>query len=66
MGLTMRFRVTVDSDKCNGCGDCLKSCAYGVLEIIDNTAYAVNVENCKGCRDCLQECKVEAIRVIHT
>jgi NAD-dependent dihydropyrimidine dehydrogenase PreA subunit len=58
--------VSVDSDKCVGCGDCVRSCAYGVLEIIDDTAYPVDAENCKGCRDCLQACEVEAIRIIHT
>ncbi|MCK4478345.1 4Fe-4S binding protein [Candidatus Bathyarchaeota archaeon] len=61
----MRFRVSIDYDKCVGCGDCVKSCAYGVLEIIDNIAYPVKLENCKGCKDCSQECEAEAIRVVH-
>ena len=57
--------MSIDSDKCVGCGDCVRSCAYGVLEIMDNIAYPVKLENCKGCKDCSQECKAEAIRVVH-
>ena len=61
----MRFRVSIDSDKCVGYGDCVKSCVYGVLEIIDNIAYPVKLENCKGCKDCSQECEAEAIKIVH-
>ena len=57
--------MNIDSDKCIGCGDCVKSCAYGVLEVIDNIAYPVEIENCKGCKDCSQICKAGAIRIIH-
>ena len=30
------FYITVDTDKCNGCGDCTVSCPVGVLELVDN------------------------------
>jgi NAD-dependent dihydropyrimidine dehydrogenase PreA subunit len=63
--LTARFRVSIDFDKCAGCGNCVKICTYGVLEVIDDIAYPVKPENCKGCKDCLQECETQAIRVVH-
>lgn len=61
----MRFRVKIDLENCVGCGDCVKSCVYGVLEIIDDLAYSVEPENCKGCRDCIDACKVKAINIVH-
>ncbi len=27
------FLITIDTDKCNGCGKCSESCPYGVLEV---------------------------------
>jgi len=39
--------VSIDYGKCVGCGDCVKSCAYGVLEIIDNIAYPVKLKTVK-------------------
>ena len=25
------YFISIDTDKCNGCGDCVKACPYGVL-----------------------------------
>ncbi|MCK5592881.1 4Fe-4S binding protein [Candidatus Bathyarchaeota archaeon] len=30
------YFIIIDSDKCNGCGKCVKVCSYGVLELIEN------------------------------
>jgi ferredoxin len=30
------FFITVDTDKCTGCGDCIAVCPPGVLELVDN------------------------------
>ena len=30
------YIISVDSDKCNGCGDCVQACPYGVLEIVED------------------------------
>jgi Fe-S-cluster-containing hydrogenase component 2 len=27
------YFITVDTEKCNSCGDCVKACLYGVLEM---------------------------------
>ena len=30
------YFIIIDTDKCDGCGDCVKVCPYNVLEIISN------------------------------
>ena len=59
--------MRINSDKCVEYGYCIKSCAYGVLEIIDNVKYvcAGGTKNCKGRNDCSEECETEAMRIIH-
>ena len=29
------FFITIDTDKCNGCGDCVTACPAGVFEVVD-------------------------------
>ncbi len=30
------FYITLDTDKCNGCGDCVPACTAHILELADN------------------------------
>jgi len=30
------YLITVNTEKCDGCGKCVSACPYGVLEIIEN------------------------------
>ncbi len=30
------YFITVDTEKCNGCGNCVQACKYGVLEMISD------------------------------
>lgn len=30
------FFITIDTDKCNGCEDCVPACPAGVLEVMEN------------------------------
>ncbi|NIR16795.1 MAG: 4Fe-4S dicluster domain-containing protein, partial [Desulfobacterales bacterium] len=30
------YFIIVDTDKCNGCGECVEACPHGVLEIIED------------------------------
>lgn len=30
------YFITIDTDKCNGCGKCVEACPYKVLEMISN------------------------------
>lgn len=29
------FFITIDTDKCNGCGDCVPACPADVFEVVD-------------------------------
>lgn len=30
------FYLTIDTDKCDGCGDCVEACPQGVLEVAED------------------------------
>jgi len=29
------YFITIDTDKCNGCGDCASACPSGIFEVVD-------------------------------
>jgi NAD-dependent dihydropyrimidine dehydrogenase PreA subunit len=54
--------VTIDEDKCTGCGACITACAEGALEIIDGKAKLISEKYCDGLGNCLN-CPEGAITV---
>ncbi|MBW1846428.1 MAG: 4Fe-4S dicluster domain-containing protein [Deltaproteobacteria bacterium] len=56
--------IEIDDDLCDGCGQCLISCAEGALEIIDGKAKVVADKYCDGLGACLGECPVGALHVV--
>ncbi len=60
----MRNIIQIDEDLCNGCGNCIISCAEGALEIIDGKARLVAEKYCDGLGACLGECPTGALKVI--
>jgi NAD-dependent dihydropyrimidine dehydrogenase PreA subunit len=56
------FVVTVDSDKCAGCGECVKACPAKILSMVADKAELTG-EDCMGCQSCAMLCPVEAIIV---
>ena len=56
--------IEIDEDRCDGCGQCVPSCAEGAIEIVDGKARLVAERYCDGLGACLGECPNDALRVI--
>ena len=59
-----RLIVEIDEAKCDGCGDCVPSCAEGAIQIVGGKARLVGDALCDGLGACLGECPQGAIRVV--
>lgn len=57
----LRQIITIDEDKCDGCGLCVTACAEGALAIVDGKAKLVSENFCDGLGACLGECPRGAI-----
>jgi Fe-S-cluster-containing hydrogenase component 2 len=60
----VRKIIEIDEDLCDGCGNCVPSCAEGALEIIDGKAKVVADIYCDGLGACLGECPTGALRIV--
>ncbi|MCR3922551.1 MAG: 4Fe-4S binding protein [Firmicutes bacterium] len=58
-----RAVIHIDEEKCNGCGECVPSCAEGALQIIDGKARLVADNLCDGLGACLGDCPMGALVV---
>ena len=59
----MSFNVTVDEEKCVGCGECVDVCPVEVFEMVDEKSKPVDVDECLGCESCVEVCEEDAITV---
>jgi len=53
--------ITIDEEKCDGCGLCVSACAEGALQIIDGKARLVSETYCDGLGACIGDCPQGAI-----
>ncbi len=53
--------IQIDLDKCVGCGDCLPSCPFGLLEIAGEKAQVK--DGCTLCGACREACNYQAILI---
>jgi electron transfer flavoprotein alpha subunit len=53
--------IRILEDQCTGCGNCLPSCPFGCLELVENKA--VIREGCTLCGACREVCPFEAISI---
>lgn len=56
--------IEIDSELCDGCGQCVPGCAEGALEIVDGKARMVAEKYCDGLGACLGECPSGALRIV--
>lgn len=61
--MATRTIITIDEDLCNGCGDCVTSCAEGALQIVDGKAKLVKEQFCDGFGDCIGDCPTGALKI---
>ncbi len=57
------YVAQVDADLCVGCGDCVETCQFGALSLVDEVA-AVDYELCMGCGVCVSRCANDAHRLV--
>ena len=60
----IRKIVQIDQEKCDGCGECVPSCAEGAIRIVDGKAEIAADNLCDGLGACLGDCPRDAITII--
>lgn len=56
--------IEIDEELCDGCGNCVVSCAEGAIKIIDGKAKVIKDKFCDGLGACLGECPQNALHLI--
>ena len=60
----IRKIVSIDEEKCNGCGQCAAACHEGAIMMVDGKARLIRDDYCDGLGDCLPACPAGAISII--
>jgi Pyruvate/2-oxoacid:ferredoxin oxidoreductase delta subunit len=62
--IQVRKIVQIDEARCDGCGECITSCAEGAIALVGGKARLVSDVYCDGLGACLSDCPQGAITVI--
>lgn len=55
--------LTVDAEKCNGCGTCAEVCPHAVFRLGEGKTRIADVDACMECGACALNCPVGALSV---
>jgi TPP-dependent indolepyruvate ferredoxin oxidoreductase alpha subunit len=56
--------ITVNEDKCNGCGWCIEACEYGAITLHPNKQKVIVCDMCNGEPECVQSCPEGALNLL--
>ena len=54
--------LTIEVDRCDGCGDCVEVCPEGAIQLVGGLAQ-IDSKLCTECETCVQACPTGAIKV---
>ena len=57
----IRRIITIDKERCNGCGLCASACHEGAIGMVGGKAELLREDYCDGLGDCLPACPMNAI-----
>lgn len=60
----IRDIVSIDEALCNGCGNCVRDCAEGAIEVVDGKARVIADIYCDGLGACLEGCPAGALTIV--
>ncbi|MBP1765136.1 MAG: hypothetical protein H6Q65_2194 [Firmicutes bacterium] len=55
--------ISIDEEKCNGCGLCVNACHEGALQMVNGKAKLISDVYCDGLGACLPACPADAILI---
>jgi len=58
-----RFLANVNAFECTGCGDCVRICPVGAVELVHGKAI-IDTQKCVGCKLCATHCTQNAIKML--
>ena len=57
------IQYTIDSEKCTGCGRCIRLCPQQAIKGEKNKPAVIELDRCVRCGICREACRFEAVLV---
>ncbi len=62
--MAVRNIISIDEDKCDGCGQCVVDCAEAALRVVNGKAKLIKEIYCDGLGACLGSCPTGALTIV--